>query len=39
VTPRRALDRARSEQLADPARNVIDLVMAGPESERVWAVF
>ncbi len=33
------LDRAWLEQLADPARDVMDLVMAGPESESVWAVF
>jgi len=27
------------EQLADPARDVMDLVMAGPESESVWSLF
>jgi len=27
------------EQLADPARDVMDLVVAGPESESVWSLF
>ena len=34
-----AQDRAWLEQLADPARDVMDLVMAGPESESVWSLF
>ena len=34
-----AHDRAWLEQLADPARDVMDLVMAGPESESVWSLF
>jgi hypothetical protein len=34
-----AMDRAWMEQLADPARDVMDLVMAGPESESVWSLF
>ena len=34
-----APDRAWLEQLADPARDVMDLVMAGPESESVWSLF
>jgi hypothetical protein len=32
-------DRMLLEQLADPARDVMDLVVAGPESESVWAMF
>lgn len=32
-------DRMLLEQLADPARDVMDLVVAGPESESVWALF
>jgi len=34
-----AQDRGWLEQLADPARDVMDLVMAGPESESVWSLF
>jgi hypothetical protein len=34
-----APDRAWLEHLADPARDVMDLVMAGPESESVWSLF
>ncbi|KAI0293364.1 hypothetical protein B0F90DRAFT_1402770 [Multifurca ochricompacta] len=34
-----AQDRALLEQLADPARDVMDLVVAGPESESVWSLF
>ena len=33
------LDRAWLEQLADPARDIMDLVVAGPESESVWSLF
>jgi hypothetical protein len=33
------LDRAWLEHLADPARDVTDLVMEGPESEIVWSLF
>ncbi len=32
-------DRMLLEQLADPARDVMDLVVAGPESESVWSLF
>jgi len=32
-------DRVLLEQLADPARDVMDLVVAGPESESVWSLF
>ncbi|KAH9023116.1 hypothetical protein EDB84DRAFT_1226659, partial [Lactarius hengduanensis] len=32
-------DRGWLEQLADLARDVMDLVMAGPESESVWPLF
>ncbi|KAH9037067.1 hypothetical protein EDB85DRAFT_1846251, partial [Lactarius pseudohatsudake] len=32
-------DRGWLEQLADLARDVMDLVMAGPESESVWSPF
>ncbi|KAH9963738.1 hypothetical protein BC827DRAFT_85693 [Russula dissimulans] len=32
-------DRILLEQLADTARDVMDLVVAGPESESVWALF
>jgi len=32
-------DRGWLEQLVDPARDVMDLVMAGPESESVWSLF
>lgn len=34
-----ASDRVSLEQLADPARDVMDLVVAGPESESVWSLF
>lgn len=34
-----AQDRGWLEQLADPARDVMDLVMVGPESESVWSLF
>ena len=34
-----ASDRVLLEQLADPARDVMDLVVAGPESESVWSLF
>jgi hypothetical protein len=34
-----AQDRAWLEQLADPARDVMDSVMAGPESDSVWSLF
>jgi hypothetical protein len=34
-----ASDRMLLEQLADPARDVMDLVVAGPESESVWSLF
>jgi hypothetical protein len=34
-----ASDRTLLEQLADPARDVMDLVVAGPESESVWSLF
>ncbi|KAI0260883.1 hypothetical protein BC834DRAFT_503632 [Gloeopeniophorella convolvens] len=34
-----AADRALLEQLADPARDVMDLVVAGPEGESVWSLF
>ncbi|KAH8997659.1 hypothetical protein EDB86DRAFT_892967 [Lactarius hatsudake] len=34
-----AQDRGWLEQLADLARDVMDLVMAGPESESVWSLF
>ena len=34
-----AQDRAWLEQLADPARDVMDSVMAGPESDSVWLLF
>jgi len=32
-------DRMLLEQLADTARDVMDLVVAGPESESVWSLF
>ena len=32
-------DRMLLEQLADPARDVMDLVVAGPEGESVWSLF
>ena len=32
-------DRAWLEQLADPARDLMDLIIAGPESESVWSLF
>jgi hypothetical protein len=32
-------DRMLLEQVADPARDVMDLVVAGPESESVWSLF
>jgi len=32
-------DRILLEQLADTARDVMDLVVAGPESESVWSLF
>jgi hypothetical protein len=34
-----ASDRLLLEQLADPSRDVMDLVVAGPESESVWSLF
>ncbi|KAI9511042.1 hypothetical protein F5148DRAFT_436759 [Russula earlei] len=34
-----ASDRMLLEQLADTARDVMDLVVAGPESESVWSLF
>jgi hypothetical protein len=34
-----ASDRMLLEQLAEPSRDVMDLVVAGPESESVWSLF
>jgi hypothetical protein len=34
-----AQDHAWLKQLANPARDVMDLVMGGPESENVWSLF
>ena len=34
-----AQDRTWLEQLADPARDMMDLIIAGPESESVWSLF